>query len=104
MPFILWFSLPSSCDNIIDFVREHTVNVDGIGYVCSYAVFDDILQNNTDNGTLNDLKMEQSILGFKASYPDWSSKGNHSRRQPGILETRKRHQFGGNQVKSHNLG
>lgn len=40
LPFVLWFSLPNSSDKIIDFIREFTVHVDGIGYVCSFAVFD----------------------------------------------------------------
>jgi len=39
-PFILCFSLPRSSAAIIDFFREFTVHVDGIGYVCSFAVFD----------------------------------------------------------------
>lgn len=39
-PFVLWFSLPNSSERIVDFLREFTVHVDGIGYVCSFAVFD----------------------------------------------------------------
>ncbi|POS84198.1 hypothetical protein EPUL_002957 [Erysiphe pulchra] len=39
-PFILWFSLPKCSDPIVDFFREFTVHVDGVGYVCSFAVFD----------------------------------------------------------------
>lgn len=38
-PFVLWFSLPKCSDRIIDFFREFTVHVDGVGYVCSFAVF-----------------------------------------------------------------
>lgn len=39
-PFILWFSLPECAPAIIDFFREFTVHVDGLGFVCSFAVFD----------------------------------------------------------------
>lgn len=39
-PFILWFSLPPRSAAIVDFFREFTVHVDGLGYVCSFAVFD----------------------------------------------------------------
>ncbi|PYI21330.1 autophagy protein Apg9 [Aspergillus japonicus CBS 114.51] len=39
-PFILWFSLPKCSDRLIDFFREFTVHVDGMGYLCSFAVFD----------------------------------------------------------------
>ena len=39
-PFLLWHSLPTRSDRIVDFFREFTVHVDGLGYVCSFAVFD----------------------------------------------------------------
>ena len=39
-PFVLWFSLPKCSDRLIDFFREFTIHVDGLGYVCSFAVFD----------------------------------------------------------------
>ena len=39
-PFILWISLPKCSDRIVDFFREFTIHVDGLGYVCSFAVFD----------------------------------------------------------------
>ncbi|KAI9798820.1 MAG: hypothetical protein M1825_004993 [Sarcosagium campestre] len=39
-PFVLWFSLPKCSDRVVDFFREFTVHVDGLGYVCSFAVFD----------------------------------------------------------------
>ena len=39
-PFILWFSLPDCAPAIVDFFREFSVHVDGLGYVCSFAVFD----------------------------------------------------------------
>lgn len=38
-PFVLWFSLPKCSDRVIDFFREFTVHVDGLGYVCSFAEF-----------------------------------------------------------------
>lgn len=39
-PFVLWFSLPQCAPKIVDFFREFTVHVDGVGWVCSFAVFD----------------------------------------------------------------
>lgn len=39
-PLVLWWSLPQCSDRIVDFFREFTVHVDGLGYVCSFAVFD----------------------------------------------------------------
>jgi autophagy-related protein 9 len=45
-PFVLWFSLPNCSDRIIDFFREFTVHVDGLGYVCSFAEFNFKKQGN----------------------------------------------------------
>ena len=39
-PYLLWVSLPASSDRLVDFFREFTIQVDGMGYVCSFAVFD----------------------------------------------------------------
>ena len=39
-PFVLWFSLPDCSARIVDFFREFTVHVDGLGYVCSFALFE----------------------------------------------------------------
>ena len=39
-PFILWFCLPGCAERLIDFFREFTVHVDGLGYVCSFALFE----------------------------------------------------------------
>ena len=39
-PFVLWFSLPKCSERIVDFFREFTIHVDGLGHVCSFAVFD----------------------------------------------------------------
>lgn len=39
-PFLLWFSLSKSSERIVDFFREFTIHVDGLGYVCTFATFD----------------------------------------------------------------
>lgn len=39
-PFVLWFSLTNSCDKIIDFFRDCSLYEDGLGYVCTFAVYD----------------------------------------------------------------
>jgi autophagy-related protein 9 len=39
-PLVLLISLPKCSDQIVDFFREFTVHVDGLGYVCSFALFD----------------------------------------------------------------
>ncbi|KAE8144331.1 autophagy-related protein 9 [Aspergillus avenaceus] len=85
-PFILWFSLPKCSDRLIDFFREFTVHVDGMGYLCSFAVFDFkkgtnvISQGNagrrdpgrqdlrTDYFSTKDGKMLASYYGFLDNY------------------------------------
>ncbi|KAL9051275.1 MAG: hypothetical protein Q9162_006118 [Coniocarpon cinnabarinum] len=52
-PFVLWFSLPDCSPRIVDFFREFTVHVDGLGYVCSFALFEfqkDGVGNNSGTG------------------------------------------------------
>lgn len=38
-PMLLLFSLPRCSEQIVDFFREFTIHVDGLGHVCSFAVF-----------------------------------------------------------------
>jgi autophagy-related protein 9 len=99
-PFILWFALPLCAPAIVDFFREFTVHVDGLGYVCSFAVFDfqrhgnvkvrrSFFSNpsspnltkhkfgaptNVSDARLmsNDGKMEKSFVSFKAAHPEWT--------------------------------
>lgn len=81
-PFILWFSLPKCSDRLVDFFREFTVHVDGLGYVCSFAVFDfkkgPSNATKGDNGATENLredyystkdgKMLASYYGFIDNY------------------------------------
>lgn len=39
-PFVLWWRLAPCSEQIVDFVREYTIHVDGLGYVCYFAMFD----------------------------------------------------------------
>ncbi|KAF9114714.1 autophagy protein atg9 [Mortierella sp. AM989] len=81
-PLILGFSLPNCSEKVIDFFREFTVHVDGVGYVCSFAVFDFKRHGNVKYGApagskteerfvSNEGKMEKSFLNFKQNNPDW---------------------------------
>ncbi|GAB1209389.1 autophagy protein atg9 [Aspergillus pseudonomiae] len=98
-PFILWFSLPKCSDRLIDFFREFTVHVDGMGYLCSFAVFDFkkgtnvISQGDTrrresgrqdlraDYFSTKDGKMLASYYGFLDNYGGNRPANPSSRRQ-----------------------
>lgn len=38
-PFVLWFKVANNSSAIIDFFREYSIHVDGLGYVCYFAMF-----------------------------------------------------------------
>ncbi|KAF3912944.1 hypothetical protein ABW21_db0200494 [Orbilia brochopaga] len=76
-PFVMWFSLPKCSDRVIDFFREFTVHVDGIGYVCSFAEFDFNMAGPRKASSVTgreeyydsrDNKMKSSMMGFLDSY------------------------------------
>ncbi|OTA99499.1 hypothetical protein M426DRAFT_325093 [Hypoxylon sp. CI-4A] len=81
-PLVLFFSLPKCSDQIIDFFREFTIHVDGLGYVCSFAVFDFQKDQRTtkqqqqdhandareDYYTTKHGKMQASVHGFLDNY------------------------------------
>ncbi|KAK4048677.1 autophagy protein atg9 [Microbotryomycetes sp. JL201] len=83
-PFVLWYTLPECAGSIVDFFREFTVHVDGLGHVCSFAVFDfkrhgDVrfgapVQGQTDvhnRWKSSEGKMEKSFLTFAQHHPSW---------------------------------
>ncbi|KAJ3018121.1 autophagy protein atg9 [Thoreauomyces humboldtii] len=80
-PIILFHSLPSCAGEIIDFFKEFTIHVDGVGYVCSFAVWDFRKCGNAKYGVPTQAdneqfvskggKMEQSFVNFKINNPDW---------------------------------
>ncbi|KAL2853826.1 autophagy protein Apg9-domain-containing protein [Aspergillus pseudoustus] len=98
-PFILWFSLPKCSERVIDFFREFTVHVDGMGYLCSFAVFDfkkgtNVIPrehhnnpNNTkqdpraDYFSTKDGKMLASYYGFLDNYGGNQRATNLKKRQ-----------------------
>lgn len=84
-PFILIYRLPACSERIIDFFREFTINVDGLGNVCSFAVFDfkkgveNIARTRPDQAVddaglredyyaTKDAKLMASVMGFQDTY------------------------------------
>ncbi|GAA5982646.1 hypothetical protein JCM10908_006731 [Rhodotorula pacifica] len=81
-PFVLWYTLPRCAGPVVDFFREFTIHVDGLGYVCSFAVFDfkrhgdpnfgAPVQVQEDRWKSSEGKMEKSFMTFAASNPTWA--------------------------------
>ncbi|GAA5815555.1 hypothetical protein MFLAVUS_009067 [Mucor flavus] len=82
-PLVLCLSLPTSAEQIVDFFREFTVHVDGLGYVCSFAQFDFERHGNANYGVQGAAaedeyyvskqgKMEKSFISFKTNNPRWT--------------------------------
>lgn len=96
-PFILMFRLPHCSERIVDFFREFTVHVDGLGHVCSFAVFDfkrggesapvNRTGDREDSGlredyyTAKDNKMLASYYGFLDNYAPPGRGQNYGRVQ-----------------------
>ena len=79
-PIILWKVLPSCSEEIVEFLQNHTVYIDGIGDVCSLSTFDIARHGNRKYASSmtapkplrsRNGKMEKSILSFAANYPTW---------------------------------
>ncbi|CZT14102.1 related to Autophagy-related protein 9 [Ramularia collo-cygni] len=97
-PFILWRNSEArQCERLIDFFREQTVHVEGIGHQCNFAVFGfkkdvnvsdprEVLEGEDglrdDYYGLKDEKMEASIQNFAQYYSHYRERkgeGGHRR-------------------------
>jgi autophagy-related protein 9 len=103
-PLLLLFTLPGCSDLIVDFFREFTVHVDGVGYVCSFAVFnfkkgaEQPTGGAAGDGPTGDIredyystkhgKMAASYYGFLDNYVINPKTGIPGHMPPGV-----RHQF-----------
>ncbi|XP_051182434.1 autophagy-related protein 9 [Lolium perenne] len=77
-PYLLIFELPKRVDDILRFITDFTIYVDGVGDVCSLSVFDFRRHGNRNYGSPFDApknlrssqgKMEKSFLSFQSVYP-----------------------------------
>ena len=68
-PFVLYFSLPYCTEAILDFVRDHTVFVEGVGDICSLANFDFEKHGNSKYGAVTHCpKVRNPSCGFRYIY------------------------------------
>ncbi|CAL4921765.1 unnamed protein product [Urochloa decumbens] len=79
-PYLLICEVPKRVDDILRFISDFTIYVDGVGDVCSLSLFDFKRHGNRNYGSpFNALKslrssqgkMEKSFLSFQSVYPSW---------------------------------
>nr|GEY04218.1 autophagy-related protein 9 [Tanacetum cinerariifolium] len=79
-PFLLIFVVPERVDDILEFIQEYTIDVEGVGHVCSFSLFDFRKHGNSNYASPHNSsrtyrssqgKMEKSFLSFQSSYPSW---------------------------------
>ncbi|KAI7735125.1 hypothetical protein M8C21_031641 [Ambrosia artemisiifolia] len=79
-PFLLIFVVPKRVDEILQFIEDFTVDVEGVGHVCSFSLFDFQKHGNSKYASPHNSssayrssqgKMEKSFLSFQTSYPSW---------------------------------
>ncbi|ESW16910.1 hypothetical protein PHAVU_007G194300 [Phaseolus vulgaris] len=79
-PFLLLFVVPERVDDILQFIENYTVYVEGVGDVCSFSVFNFQEHGNRSYGSPFNVprsqrssqgKLEKSFLSFQSSYPYW---------------------------------
>lgn len=69
VPFVFWFALPNCAERVVDFFRENTVHIEGLGHVCVAAMFE-VEQEVKKKKKKEDNKMLKSYLHFVESYAD----------------------------------
>ncbi|XP_047982801.1 autophagy-related protein 9-like isoform X2 [Salvia hispanica] len=79
-PYLLMFVVPKRVDDILNFIKDFTVDVEGVGHVCRFSLFDFRNHGNKRYGSPFDStrdqrssqgKMEKSFLSFQIAYPSW---------------------------------
>ncbi|KAF9618257.1 hypothetical protein IFM89_000892 [Coptis chinensis] len=79
-PYLLLFVVPTRVGDILQFISDFTVDVEGVGHVCSFSVFDFERHGNRNYGSPHNAprtrrssqgKMEKSFLSFQGIYPTW---------------------------------
>ncbi|KAL3647755.1 autophagy protein atg9 [Castilleja foliolosa] len=79
-PYLLLFVVPKRVDDILQFVMDFTVDVEGVGHICSFSLFDFRNHGNKKYGSIfnsprdrrsSQGKMEKSFLSFQIAYPSW---------------------------------
>ena len=79
-PLVMLFLLPLRAADILEFIQSFTVYVEGVGHVCSFALFDFERHGDARYGAplagvaelrSRDGKMEKAYVNFRAQHPSW---------------------------------
>ena len=79
-PMVMLLVLPQRAGPILEFIRSFTVYVEGVGHVCSFALFDFERHGDVRYGAplagvhemrSRDGKMEKAYVNFRAQHPSW---------------------------------
>ncbi|CAA0832170.1 autophagy 9 (APG9 [Striga hermonthica] len=79
-PYLLLFVVPKRVDDILQFIMDFTVDVEGVGHICSFSLFNFKNHGNRKYGSTysspcdrrsSQGKMEKSFLSFQIAYPSW---------------------------------
>ncbi|KAJ6844662.1 autophagy-related protein 9 isoform X2 [Iris pallida] len=100
-PYLLIFVVPKRVDDILRFITDFTVDIEGVGHVCSFSAFNFESHGNRKYGSpfgaARDLrssqgKMEKSFLSFQSAYPTWEP-NSHGKRVLSTLNNFKEQQI-----------
>jgi len=106
-PFILIFAMPKCVEDVLLFVQDFTVHIEGVGHVCSLSAFDFEHHGNSKYGspfhTSKDRrssqgKMEKSFISFKFNYPNWEPDGDGKHLMSVLADFRVRNEEGDHAV------
>ncbi|KAK8951314.1 hypothetical protein KSP39_PZI004764 [Platanthera zijinensis] len=79
-PYLLVFVVPKRVDDILQFISDFTVDIEGVGHVCSLSLFDFERHGNRKYASPFNApkdtrsfqgKVEKSFLSFQSAYPTW---------------------------------
>ncbi|KAL5230463.1 hypothetical protein ABZP36_029239 [Zizania latifolia] len=79
-PYLLILVVPKRVDDILRFISDFTIYVEGVGDVCSLSLFDFRRHGNINYGSPHNAvksmrssqgKMEKSLLSFQSTYTSW---------------------------------
>lgn len=63
-PFIFTFCLPFKANSIVEFVRTHSIQVNEVGWICTFSVFDEDVDHKFGGSPSQREKLHRSMRNF----------------------------------------